>query len=126
MNTKVFLGMVMTVLFPIYAFGECSLDGNQSQMTACATQYMEKAENEMDKLLQAQLSRLSDEKKQELIKAQFAWELFRDQSCEYTISSQGGSMYPMEQAMCRERFANERIETLRTYLDCVSDIYCPN
>ena len=59
--------------------------------------------------------------------AQKSWIGFRDAECAFQSSAGAdGSVYPMLVADCKTTLTNDRVEQLKTYLDCEEgDMTCP-
>jgi uncharacterized protein YecT (DUF1311 family) len=88
-------------------------DGNtQMEMTACEAADLQRTETQLTALY-AKFKPVPPE----LRTAERAWIAYRDAECAYEHhASPDGSMYPMEEAMCRTALDRQRIEVLRSDL----------
>lgn len=113
------LSIVIGCIACSFVFAEEECGYTQMEMNACAAKGRETADAELNRLYKIQMSYLtSPEKKEQLKKAQIAWVKYRDAVCEYEVTSQGGSMYPMALNGCLKNQTNKRNIELGEYLKC--------
>jgi uncharacterized protein YecT (DUF1311 family) len=117
--------VVIACLACSFVFAEEGCGYTQLEMNACAAKGKESADAELNRLYKLQMSYLqSPDKKEQLKKAQLAWLKYRDAVCEYEVTSQGGSMYPMALSSCIENQTKKRNAELSGYVAC-RDNGCP-
>ena len=116
--------LLALIAFPALAqtsgSSECELDGNQPELNECANFRFAKTDTEMNRLYQAQISHLSGGSKGRLRASQRAWLTYRDKACLYETRprEESGSIWPMQDSLCRESLTKQRIEVLKTYVEC--------
>ena len=121
--------MLLTALCsrPVAA-APCS-DQTQAGLDACAVAARDKADATLNGVYKQIVARLADDpaKTKRLIEAEKAWIAFRDAECAFGNSdSEGGSIHPMEVALCEEKLTRARTQELRSYLKCgEGDLGCP-
>jgi uncharacterized protein YecT (DUF1311 family) len=102
---------------------------SQSAMNECAGKSYEASNAALNKLYQQIVQRLHDDDatKKLLVSAQRAWLSFRDAECKFSASSvEGGTAYPMAQALCFDGLTSKRVDDLKSYLACKEgEINCP-
>ena len=98
----------------------CQLDGSQRELNNCAGSRLMEADAEMNRLYKEQMAHLSVAPKRRLLASQRAWLAYRDKACLYETGplEESGSIWPMQDALCRESLTKQRIETLSKYLQC--------
>jgi len=99
---------------------ECQLEGNQLELNQCAYFKFMKADADMNRLYKEQMSHLSPEPKSSLIASQRAWLVYRDRTCLYETGPRegSGSIWPMLDALCREKLTTQRNSLLSSYVEC--------
>lgn len=108
---------------PAFANDDCDRN-NQSQMAInqCAGVDAANADAALNKIYKQLVAKLDGKEKTALRDAQRAWIAFRDKECEYrTIGDDGGSIRPMELAMCARDMTEARTKALAHDLACASD-----
>ena len=105
---------------------QCELDGNQGQMNACAQQRLSRADTQLNQLYKQQLQKLRGKSQERFRQSQRSWISYRDQVCAFESGprADGGSMWPMQDALCKARMTTERNAMLEEYLQC-SEGSCP-
>lgn len=126
----------MLVLFVVAAFGsanaappraECDLDGSQREMTTCADRRLQRADAEMNRLYERQLQRLGEKNRNRLRQSHRAWLSYRDKTCVYEagLREESGSLWPMQDALCRADLTTQRSRSLQAYIACTQG-GCPD
>lgn len=91
---KIVFILILSVLSSISFAKDC--DETQSELNVCSKLGGNYADTELNTLYKKQMSYLtSPEDKTKLKKSQLAWIKFRDATCYYEVTSEGGSMYSM-------------------------------
>lgn len=108
------------------AAAPCGDDSTQMELNACAAAAYAKADAELNALYKQQIGRLEEPNKARLKEAQRAWIAFRDKSCLYEAGprEESGTIWPLLQSACLEKFTKQRISDLKEYVACVQD-GCP-
>ncbi len=99
---------------------------NQMQLDQCAGQGFQAADAKLNKLYRTLMSKY-DASNQALLKAaEKSWLAYRDTECSYeTNGTVGGTINPMEDALCRTDKTNARIKELNVQLHCEEgDLLC--
>ena len=106
--------------------GDCDMGGNMSQMRACAGTRLTKADQELNRSYKQLITRLSEKNRRRLRDSQRAWLSYRDKACNYEVgpSTEGGTLWSMEEALCEEKLTKQRNEILRGYVACTQN-GCP-
>ncbi|MEM8778287.1 MAG: lysozyme inhibitor LprI family protein, partial [Cyanobacteria bacterium P01_G01_bin.49] len=95
----------------------CENPQTQTQMNICAAQEFARVDAELNQRYQELLPKLSQQRKDQLIKAQKAWIAFKETSCEFEASQvAGGSMEPLVRANCLTEQTTRRTADLQRYL----------
>lgn len=94
-----------------------SCDGqSQMEMNQCAAERAEAATSAMNIAFNELYSGLEDEERFELFRSQVAWIQYMRSWCNaYTSSSKGGSIRPLEIAMCQETLTRSREKELSSF-----------
>ena len=95
-------------------------DQSQQGMNRCAGEALQRAEKDMDAQLAKLLEDYRDdaEGKKLLVKWQRAWLAYRDTECEVAaMGSLGGSIWPMEVAMCAADMTRKRTGELAAMIE---------
>lgn len=114
--------LLLPVAAPAFAEDDCDRN-NQSQMAMnqCAGVDAAKADAELNKVYKQLAAQADGKEKTALRDAQRAWIAFRDKECEYrTIGEDGGSIRPMELAMCAQEMTEARTKALAHDLACAA------
>jgi uncharacterized protein YecT (DUF1311 family) len=86
----------------------------QAEMNLTAAQGYYKADAELNKVYKILMSKLDENGKSLLIKAENDWIKYRDSHCKFEASFyEGGSMQPMIYSSCLESVTMERIKELK-------------
>lgn len=99
----------------------CSDRSNQSEMTRCASDALQKADAEMAKTLQELLAASDAEDRKFVTEAQEAWSTYRDKECTARIGgspNRGGTIWPMLSLECRAGLATLRTKDLKEQAAC--------
>lgn len=100
---------------------ECELDGSQSQMNGCAAERLQVADAQMNQLYKQKLQSLNPKNQDLLRQSQRAWITYRDKACLYEAGPRGaesGSIWPMQDMLCRVDLTRQRNEKLKQYVQC--------
>ena len=125
--------MTASCLSPAFGQSEqeaCKSDGNQQNLNACAEARFDQADNEMNRLYNRQVARLSEISKRALRDSQNTWLAYRDKACYYESGMKGQAAEshpttgPMTMYSCRESLTRQRNEVLTQYLQCTQN-GCP-
>jgi uncharacterized protein YecT (DUF1311 family) len=114
--------VVVLLAAPALAQDEGKLDCNhattQFEMNKCADKDYRAADKALNEAYRNVLAaQQGDDAK--LKAAQRAWIAFRDAECTFrTADDEGGSIQPMDYAMCMTTLTRERTKQLRDYLGC--------
>jgi uncharacterized protein YecT (DUF1311 family) len=94
----------------------------QAGMTRCQMDKYQKADEELNKVYQQLVAKLSQEQKQKLKTAQTAWIQFRDAhcECEASFTAEGGSLESPLKYACLESETRARIKQLKSLIQDVS------
>lgn len=105
---------------------ECQFDGNQMQLNDCAGQTLNRADFEMNRLYKQQMDRLSEKNQARLQESQRAWITYRDKTCLYETGprEESGSIWPMQDSICKATLTKQRNEVLKKYVECTQN-GCP-
>lgn len=128
--------ILLTSAFPIFSYCEdllqeslANCEKNQLAMNVCANYNFEKADKKLNNTYKKLYVRLTDSRNQSRLKiAQLQWIKFRDSNCGYVARGsreEGGSMFPMEYNICREKTTKERTTELEKFYKCTADD-CPH
>ncbi|MCT7990646.1 lysozyme inhibitor LprI family protein [Laspinema olomoucense] len=94
----------------------CDNPQSQSEMNACAGQRWAATDRELNRIYQALIPQLSNNRRQQLITAQRDWITFRDAECNfYSSIAEGGSMQPMLRSGCLSNLTEIRNSELYQY-----------
>lgn len=103
---------------PLYspAYNQC-MDKAMSTaaMLDCAQQELGKQDALLNKAYKAQMEKLSDPRKQQLLAAQRAWLKYRETQTAFLYDPDGGSMARIDSELEFLRITAERARFLRTY-----------
>ncbi len=103
-----------------------SCDKNQMTVNQCAADVWRTADDELNKVYQAQLQYFKETQAEyktdgmaskRLMAAQRAWLVFRDKDCAYQVG-EGGSSAAYEEFKCKYKRTLTRIKELQEYVDC--------
>jgi len=104
----------------------CESPRNQIEINMCVKIQLDKAEREMNDLLDLKTPQLTNPSSERLISAQEAWISFREKSCIYESSgSKGGPGWAMRYNSCMASMAKKRAQKLQIYLSCTAN-GCPD
>lgn len=94
----------------------CNNPQTQSDLNACEQQRWEAADLELNQIYQSLTPQLSNNRRQQLVKAQRAWIAFRDSECAFHSSvAEGGTMQPMLYYACLANLTDIRNVELYQY-----------
>lgn len=102
---------------------DCSNAMTQNDMNICADKEYQAADHRLNDVYR-KVSALQKDKasKDSLVAAERAWLGYRDAECTFeTAADLGGSIYPMEYAMCLAKLTKARTQELDDYLTCEAD-----
>ena len=106
----------------------CDEPSTQLEMNICADKDLKLADDELNRLYKEKMAALeTKESKDRFRDMQRAWLVFIDKACFYETGprEEGGSIWPLTYAKCKEYHTKKRIEDLKGYLDCTQN-GCPN
>lgn len=111
----VLCGISLTLVgLSVPAKAACNEPQNQTEMNICAAEEFKAADEELNRIYNANIGNLDASHKAALKKAQRTWIRYRDEACKsYSLQAEGGSMQPMLYNMCRTRLTGERSNILR-------------
>jgi uncharacterized protein YecT (DUF1311 family) len=103
----------------------CGGLNTQMELNICEGKKLDKADAALNDVY-AKLSRkVSAEGKAKLLDAQRAWLKYRDQQCAFeTLATVGGSIHPMEVAICLTELTKDQTKRLRAQLACGDGDIC--
>ena len=120
---KIVILAAILVAGPALAAGDvdCNTAVTQFDMNRCADKDYQAADKVLNEIYKKALA--AQEGDDEKLKAaQRAWIVFRDAECDFrTESDEGGSIQPMDRALCMAALTKERAKQLRDYLGCQKD-----
>ncbi|QIZ69947.1 lysozyme inhibitor LprI family protein [Oxynema aestuarii] len=94
----------------------CNNPRTQRELNACEQQRWEAADLELNQIYQSLIPQLSNNRRQQLVKAQRAWIAFRDSECAFHSSvAEGGTMQPMLYYGCLANLTDIRNAELYRY-----------
>lgn len=105
---------------------ECAKETAQMGLNQCYGRLADKADAELNKLYQQLIAKSEGKEKDSLRAAQRAWVAYRDKECDYeTVAEEGGSIRPMEIAICVADKTRARVKEFKSFLACApSDLSC--
>lgn len=113
----------------VFAADECGNASDQATMNQCADKAYRASDARLNDLYRQIRARLKDDKDTTriLVSAQKAWIAYRDAECNFASSGVAqGSMYPMILAGCLDDLTQNRVASLKIYLNCEEgDLSCP-
>jgi len=103
----------------------CDEASTQYEMNVCAGEQLRLADEELNRLYKEKLDTLTSDR-ESFRDMQRAWLVFRDKACFYETGprEEGGSSWPLSNAMCMEYHTKKRIEDIKKYLKCTQN-GCP-
>lgn len=91
----------------------------QMDITMCEGEKLDKADAALNAVYAKLTKKVSAGGKTKLVEAQRAWLKYRDAQCDFeTLATVGGSIHPMEVAICRAELTREQTKRLQRQLDC--------
>ena len=104
----------LIVLFVLLLIVKRTYAQTQAEMNQTAAQGYYKADAELNKVYKMLMSKLDENGKALLIKAENDWIKYRDSHCKFEASFyEGGSMQPMIYSSCLESVTMDRIKELK-------------
>ncbi|HEY2068884.1 MAG TPA: lysozyme inhibitor LprI family protein [Rhizomicrobium sp.] len=106
---------------PLYVIKDCNRYTVQMEMNECANTNAEAADKALNALYsRVMASRTSQADKDGLKQAERSWIKYRDKTCADEVGAEedGGSIWPMEMAMCQQKQTDARLRTLQRMLTC--------
>ncbi|GGE40416.1 hypothetical protein GCM10007276_17190 [Agaricicola taiwanensis] len=129
LRSMVLVWLVVSLPGFAHAQDKCAKALDQASMNACAAAAFKASDVKLNDLYKQIRQRLQGqaEAAKGLVSAQRAWVAFRDAECSFASSAvEGGSVYPMTNAMCRDGLTQQRIADFERYLNCEEgDMSCP-
>jgi uncharacterized protein YecT (DUF1311 family) len=103
-----------------------SQDLNQMQLDQCAGQDFQTSDAKLNALYKSMMTKYDAPNQTKLKTAEKAWLTYRDAECDYeTNVTAGGTINPMEVAICRTSKTQARIKELNAQLHCEEgDLLC--
>lgn len=88
------------------------------EMRQCAGKRYKQADEELNKVYQRLMSKLSADEKTSLKTAQQAWLKYRDTNCDFeSFMYRGGTMAPLVEAECMVAMTNSRTKELKQQIE---------
>ena len=105
---------------------DCASAKTQFEINRCADRDFRKADAALNQVYARLKARTTDNSQKRLVAAERAWLAYRDRECDFeTEDSIGGSIRPMELALCYREKTVARAAELRKQLDCPEgDLTC--
>jgi uncharacterized protein YecT (DUF1311 family) len=104
----------LILLFVLFIIVNRTYSQTQAEMNKAAAQGYYKADAELNKVYKALLSKLDENGKPLLVKAENDWIKYRESHCKLEASFyEGGSMQPMIYSSCLESVTMDRIKQLK-------------
>ena len=128
MRPTILLLLVGMTLSPVARADDCSNASDQATMSECAGKALQKSDAELNATYDQIRQRLKNapETLKLLVGAQRAWIAFRDAECDFSTSpSAGGTIHPMIYTICADRMTRRRVDDLKAYLRCQTNLDCP-
>ena len=95
---------------------------SQPEINACELRLYEKSDAELNRLYRQLRATADGRALQALEAAERAWIAYRDRECTFeTIGEEGGSIRPMEEAICSRKMTAARAAELKRLLACQKD-----
>lgn len=123
--------VTLTVVTAAGAADECAGAKNQHQLTECYDGIYRQADAELNAVYHHLAGNLAAEERTKeyavlLEAAERDWIAFRDKECEFeTAVTRGGTIHPMELAICLARLTRARSNELKRQLACPEgDLSC--
>jgi uncharacterized protein YecT (DUF1311 family) len=114
---------------PPYKVENCNKYTVQMDLNACANTNAESADRALNALYkQVMEARQSQAEKDGLKQAERVWIKYRDKTCDDEVGAQedGGSIWPMEMAICQQKQTDARIRALQRMLTCTAGVSACN
>lgn len=126
MKKMIAISLVLLPLTQALA-ADCGDAQTQSEMNQCFSADYKKADKELNNTYQKALKLTSGEQRNLLQSAQKKWISYRDADCKFqTYKSSGGSVNPMNTAICLQTKTEQRTKELESMLKCPEgDVSCP-
>ena len=121
---RLLITSVLTVLAMATSFAQnqekkdpCAAAQSQAEMSMCWGKEYKAADTRLNEAFRQFMTKLNDEEKAQLKKAQLAWITYRDANCEFVADQyKGGTMRPMIAAMCLADVTNARVNELQSQM----------
>jgi len=95
----------------------CADAQSQAEMNMCWGKQYKAADAKLNEAYRQFMTKLNDEEKAQLKKAQLAWITYRDANCEFVADQyKGGTMRPMIAAICLAEVTNSRVTELKAQI----------
>jgi uncharacterized protein YecT (DUF1311 family) len=95
----------------------CADAQSQAEMNMCWGKEYKAADAKLNEAYRQFMTKLNDEEKAQLKKAQLAWIAFRDANCDFVADEyKGGTMRPMIAAICLAETTNNRTTELKAQM----------
>jgi len=116
-STLVVLILAVAVLAQDKKKDPCADAQSQAEMNMCWGKEYKAADARLNETYRQFMTKLNDEEKAQLKKAQFAWITFRDANCDFVADQyKGGTMRPMIAAICLAETTNNRTTELKAQM----------
>ena len=93
---------------------DCNAAVSQRDINDCANRAFQKADDALNGAYRKRMAEEDARGKTLLTEAQRAWIIFRDKTCSYdTVDSEGGSIHPMDYAICLTEKTEARTKELQ-------------
>jgi uncharacterized protein YecT (DUF1311 family) len=115
---------ILVILIPAVAIfsqdqkkDPCAAAQSQAEMNMCWGKEYKAADTRLNEAFRQFMTKLNDEEKAQLKKAQLAWITYRDANCDFVADQyKGGTMRPMIAAMCLADVTNARVNELQSQI----------
>ncbi len=95
----------------------CADAQTQGEMNMCWGKELKAADAKLNDAYRQFMTKLNDEEKAQLKKAQLAWITYRDANCDFVADQyKGGTMRPMIAAICLAEATNNRTTEMKTQM----------
>jgi uncharacterized protein YecT (DUF1311 family) len=95
----------------------CADAQSQAEMNMCWGKEYKAADARLNEAYRQFMTKLNDEEKAQLKKAQLAWITYRDANCDFVADQyKGGTMRPMIAAICLADVTNNRTTELKAQM----------
>jgi uncharacterized protein YecT (DUF1311 family) len=107
---------------PLYKTRNCDNLTAQMEMTACAGDNAQAADDKLNAVYKQVMAAQADQAAKDGLKqAERFWIKYRDKHCkDENEADEGGSIWPMEMSICQQQETDKRIRVLQRMLTCTA------